>query len=226
MKLDHADHMLMVMVGLSETLVIMGDLDAAHHWRARTLTAARQSARDHDHLQVMVYVGCFHPLLMGRMDLLSTHVAELSTLIQKSPLPNWVGFGDLFSGLLQVAEGATEAGLDQALGGIQRLIAAGSFGHWWTLLPVEPCLQAGRLDSAAALLARARALRPLGDLRIDPEFLRLDAKLHLLTGGSIQDAVRKLHAARDLASATGAGLFLPRIEADLAVLSRSALETG
>lgn len=226
LKLDHADHMLMVMVGLAETLVIMGDFEAANEWRTRALDSARKSGRDHDHFQVLVYVGCFHALLMDRMDLLSTHVAELSSMIQKNPLPFWAGFCDLFSGLLLTANGETDAGLDQSLGGIQRVIDAGSFGHWWTLLPVEPCLLAGRLQDAAALLDRARVLRPLGDLRIDPEFLRLDAKLHLLTGGAVKDTVRKLHAAHELARTSGAGLFLPRIEADLAILAGSVVDAG
>lgn len=213
LRAGHSDHATMVMLGLAEAHLLVGDAATAETWRARALAAARAAARVHDEGHTLVFAGCLHPYLAGRHDEVAAHAEELAALIARRDLPNWRPFSDLFTGLLRARNGDADAGLAIAGRGAQGLVAAKAWGSWWRLLHAEACLDAGRPAEAAASLAPVRAMLELGAAQFAAEYHRLQARLALGRGDAAA-AAAILDEARDTARRQGATLFLDRIEAD------------
>ena len=156
LRTGHSDHATMVMMGLAETYLLLGDFDAAERWRLQTIATARQSERLHDIGHVLVFAGCLHPAMAGRFEDMARSAAELKNLVTKDDLPSWRGHADLFSGLALMRRGEKEEGLVRARRGIKRLLDAHAFSNCWFILFAQACFENGRLDEAAEMLALVR----------------------------------------------------------------------
>jgi tetratricopeptide (TPR) repeat protein len=226
LRTGHSDHATMVMMGLAETYLLLGDFDAAERWRLQTIATARQSERLHDIGHVLVFAGCLHPAMAGRFEDMARSAAELKNLVTKDDLPSWRGHADLFSGLALMRRGEKEEGLVRARRGIKRLLDAHAFSNCWYILFAQACLENGRLDEAAEMLALVRPSLAQGDVRFAAEFHRVDAAVTLARGGSVAEARERLKDALALAESQEALLFVDRLRRDLDMLPASGSARG
>jgi hypothetical protein len=225
MRGGHSDHAALVMLGLSEVHTLRGEADEADEWRARAHAWTRQSGRAHDECHVLSFA-ILHACLMRRDEEARAKTRLLETLTRRHALPNWVGYRDLFDGVLRCREGDREAGLPLARRGIEELRAARAFGSWWYLLHAEACIDAASWDQAEEMLDLVRPIMELGDTRFGAEYHRLAALLAHARDGDAAAAGRELVAGLELADLQGSALLRGRLAADLAALPPEALPPG
>ncbi|WBL32038.1 AAA family ATPase [Sinirhodobacter sp. HNIBRBA609] len=218
MRQGHSDHVTMVMLGLSEAYLLKGDTANAESWRNRMFDYARTMRRVHDSGHILVFVS-MHSEFLGRHDLTKGYIAELEALMAQHSLPNWVGYRDLFVGLLRAREGGVDEGLARAREGVERLITVKAFGNWWYLLYAEACAKAGRWRDVAWALDHARAISDGGDLRFAGELYRLEAHLNFERDCDPDAARALMEQGLKIARAQSGELVATRLERDLLKVS-------
>ncbi|MGG5821700.1 ATP-binding protein [Falsiroseomonas sp. HW251] len=222
MRGSHSDHTAFVLLGLSEVHTLRGETEDAATWREKARDWTRQSGRVHDECHVLAFA-ILHACLLRRDTEARRQTRLLETLTAAHALPNWIGYRDLFDGVLLCREGDSASGLPIARRGVEALVAARAFGSWWYLLHAEACLGAGALDEAAETLARVRPIMELGDVRFGGEYHRLAARLVLARGGDATEAGRELMAGLALADRQGATLLCQALSEEIAALPPGAV---
>lgn len=214
MRTGHSDHATMVMMGIAETSLLMGDLETAAVWRNRTLETAAASGRLHDRCHTLAFAGLCHNLLIREDDEARTYLAKLKALLTDHQVANWMGYLDLFEGAL-IGRAIPGQGIDIARRGFDALVADKAFGTWWLLIYAEVLLDAGITEGVAEVINMARAVATLGDQRIGAEFLRQEARWQAMRGTETGTVRALLEQALALAQQQGAGLLSELIRRDI-----------
>jgi hypothetical protein len=214
MRTGHSDHATMVMMGIAETSLLMGDLDTAAEWRTRTLETAAASGRLHDRCHTLAFAGLCHNLLIREDAMARRYLNELQTLLREHQVANWMGYLDLFEGVL-AGRAQPGKGLELAARGFDTLVEGRAFGTWWLLIYAEMLLDAGLTNGVGEVIEKARSVSTLGDQRIGAELMRQEARWQAMCGSDANIVRNLLEGALALARQQGAGLLANMIVHDL-----------
>ena len=170
-QIGPANHAVMMMVGLAECYVILGEAGQSRHWCEQALLTARADGRAHTLAQTLAFAGCFPSALSGNLEALAEHARELKALTESHELTQWRGHAELFCGITLMKQGRIEPGLALARQGVHLLVTGHAYSKVWYIVYAQACEEAGAFDDAWHGLELGAPNIAFGHTWLDAEYL-------------------------------------------------------
>jgi class 3 adenylate cyclase len=222
------NHLCSVLLALATTCALRNLTDAASHWRDQALLHAQRS---HNHLSIcqsLVFCGGHISGLLRRPEDMARYASEAHDYASKHQIAIWTPYTDLItalSHLMQPVPGLhAVAYLEKAKACIDILLTQHSaYLTTWVVFYARACLEHGRIQDGLDALLRIEERVKAGERWMEPEYLRLRARLqHAQAPGNALEVRQQLRAALAQAHQQDALIFVDAIEHDLHTLATSA----
>jgi class 3 adenylate cyclase len=217
-----------VLLALATTCALRQQTDAALHWRDQALLHAQRSNNHLSVCQALVFCGGHVSGLLRRPEDMARYAGEALDYAGKHQLPIWTPYGDLIAALSHLMRPGSAlhatAYLERAKACIDILLKQHSaYLTTWVVFYARACLAHGRLQDGLDALGRIDERVSAGERWMEPEYLRLRARLrHALAPETTPQTLLALHAAWALAQQQGAQVFIEDIQQDIRSLTGQA----
>jgi class 3 adenylate cyclase len=224
-------HICSVLLALATTCSLRQLGDAANHWRDQALLYAQRSQNHAAICQALVFSGGHVSGLWRRPEDMARYAAEAHDYASKHQLPLWTPYTDLITALsylmLPISKLHATAYLEKAKACIDVLLNQHSaYLTTWIVFYARACLEHDHFQDGIDALARIEERVATGERWMEPEYLRLRARLlHAKTPGEKLSAQRILHDALALAYQQEALIFVDTIQHDIAALAQDSHST-
>ncbi len=214
-------HVCSVLLGLATTCSLRQNADAANHWRDQALLYAQRSHNHSSICQALVFSGGHISGLWKRPEDMARYASEAHDYADKHHLPIWTPYADLITALSHLMQPIPRIHaavyLEKAKACIDVLLDQHSaYLTTWVVFYASACLEHGHIQDGLAALGRIDERVNSGERWMEPEYLRLRARLqHELAPGDALLVLQKLREALALAHQQGALAFVEAIERDI-----------
>jgi class 3 adenylate cyclase/tetratricopeptide (TPR) repeat protein len=221
-------HVCSVLLGLASTCSLRQRHEEAAHWRDQSLQYAQRSHSHSSICQALVFCGGTVSGLWRRPEDMARYASEAHDYATKHHLPIWIPYTDLITALSQLMQPVSmlhaQAYLDKAKTCIELLLTQHSaYLTAWVVFYARACLEHGRVQDGIDVLMRIEERVNTGERWMEPEYLRLRARLHhAKTPSDAPHAQRMLGEALVLAHQQDALIFVEDIQRDIEALGASA----
>jgi class 3 adenylate cyclase len=222
------NHLCSVLLALATTCTLRNLADAADHWRDQALLHAQRSQNHISICQALVFCGGHVSGMLRRPKDMSLYASEAQDYAGKHQLPIWTPYTDLIMALSQLMQPVSalhaSAYLEKAKECIDVLLTQHSaYLTTWVVLYARACLEHGRAQDGIDALLRIEERVNAGERWMEPEYLRLRARLqHAHAPGDAQLVQQRLREALALAQQQDALVFVEAIEHDILMFSPAA----
>ncbi|MGA8516443.1 MAG: adenylate/guanylate cyclase domain-containing protein [Burkholderiaceae bacterium] len=222
------NHLCSVLLALATTCALRNLTDAASHWRDQALLHAQRS---HNHLSIcqsLVFCGGHISGLLRRPEDMARYASEAHDYASKHHLPIWAPYTDLITALSLLMRPVSSlhaaAYLEKAKACIEILLTQHSaYLTTWVVFYARACLAHGRIQDGLDALARIEERVHAGERWMEPEYLRLRARLqHTQAEGDPLVPHHLLREALALAYQQDALAFVEAIGQDIQQFAPSA----
>ena len=224
-------HVCSVLLGLATTCSLRKLVLAADHWRDQALLYAQRTANHVSVCQAFVFIGGHVSGLLRRPEDMARYAKEARDYATRHQLPIWLPYADLIAvvgELMDTSRSAEELDtrLDKAKTYVDILLSQHSaYLTTWVVFYARACLERGRFQEGLDALARIDERVAAGERWMEPEYLRLKARLqHAQNPGDPGHFESLLRQALALAESQGALIFVDDILRDIQVLEPALLE--
>ena len=194
----------------------------ADHWRDQALLYAQRSANHIAVCQAFVFCGGHISGLWRRPDDMARYAKEARDYATSNQLPIWLPYADLItalSGLMSGPESGAEVSalLEKAKKCVDILLNQHSaYLTTWVVFYARACLENGRFQDGIEALERIDSRVAAGERWMEPEYLRLKARLnHAKNPGDSVALGNTLRQALAVAESQGALIFIADILQDI-----------
>jgi hypothetical protein len=221
------NHLCSVLLALATTCTLRNLTDAADHWRDQALLHAQRS---HNHIsicQALVFCGGHVSGMLRRPKDMALYASEAQDYATKHQLPIWKPYTDLIMALSHLMQPVSalhaSAYLEKAKECIDVLLTQHSaYLTTWVVFYASACLEHGRTQDGIDALMRIEERVNTGERWMEPEYLRLRARLQLAkTPGDTLPVQRMLREALALAHRQDAAIFIQDIQRDIQAIETS-----
>jgi class 3 adenylate cyclase len=221
-------HLCSVLLALATTCTLRNLTEAANHWRDQALLHAQRS---HNHIsicQALVFCGGHVSGLLRRPEDMAHYASEAHDYASKHQLPIWTPYTDLITALSHLMQPVSSlhaaAYLEKAKHCIDVLLSQHSaYLTTWVVFYARACLEHGRVQDGIDALLRIDERISAGERWMEPEYLRLRARLQQAQNpGQALDVLTALRAALALAHQQGSLVFATDIEQDILAIEQAA----
>jgi class 3 adenylate cyclase len=218
-------HVCSVLLGLATTCSLRQRDQEATHWRDQSLQYAQRSHNHGSICQALVFCGGPVSGLWKRPQDMARYASEAHDYATKHHLPIWIPYTDLITALSHLMQPVSAlhaaAYLEKAKACIEILLTQHSaYLTAWVVLYVRACLEHGRVQDGVDALARIDERVQTGERWMQPEYLRLRARLQFAqTPGDLLPVQHLLREALALAQHQDAAIFVDSIQQDIQALS-------
>ena len=224
-------HVCSVLLGLATTCSLRKLVQAADHWRDQALLYARRTANHVSVCQAYVFTGGHLSGLLRRPEEMARYAKEAHDYATRHQLPIWLPYVELIAVLGELMDSSRsdedlDAQLDKAKVYIDILLSQHSaYLTTWVVFYARACLERGRFKEGLDTLARIDGRVAAGERWMEPEYLRLKARLqHAQNPAEPRHFESLLRQALALAESQGALLFVDDILRDIKALEPALLE--
>jgi class 3 adenylate cyclase len=218
-------HVCSVLLALATTCSLRRLSKAANHWRDQALLHAQRS---HNHIavcQALVFCGGHISGLWKRPEDMARYALEAHDYADKHQLPIWIPYADLISALGELTAAGpgvnVAAQLEKAKACVDVLLNQHSaYLTTWVVFYARACLEHGHIQEGIDALSRIDARINAGERWMEPEYLRLRARLqHAQHPGDTRQLQQSLEIALALAQSQGALIFVDDIQRDISAMA-------
>jgi class 3 adenylate cyclase len=221
-------HVCSVLLGLATTCSLRRRDEEASHWRDQSLLYAQRSQSHSSICQALVFCGGHVSGLWKRAQDMARYAAEAHDYASKHQLPIWAPYTDLITALSHLMQPVPPlhavAYLEKAKSCIDVLLTQHSaYLTTWVVFYARACLEHGRVQDGIDALMRIEERVSTGERWMEPEYLRLRARLHhAKTPADALPAQNMLREALALAYQQDALIFVNDIQHDIQSLQATA----
>ena len=224
-------HVCSVLLALATTCALRKLVHAADHWREQALLYAQRTASHISVCQAFVFCGGHVSGLLRRPEDMARYAKEAHDYATRHQLPIWLPYAELIAVLGELMEGSRsaeelDARLDKAKVYVDILLSQHSaYLTTWVVFYARACLERGRFQEGLEALARIDERVAAGERWMEPEYLRLKARLQQAQNpGDPRQFASLLQQALALAQSQGALIFVDDILRDIKALEPALLE--
>jgi class 3 adenylate cyclase/tetratricopeptide (TPR) repeat protein len=214
-------HVCSVLLGLATTCSLRQRDEEANHWRDQSLQYAQRSHNHASICQALVFCGGPVSGLWKRPQDMARYASEAHDYATKHHLPIWMPYTDLITALSHLMQPVSAlhatAYLEKAKACIEILLTQHSaYLTSWVVLYARACLEQGKVQDGMDALERIEERVHTGERWMEPEYLRLRARLQLAqTPGDTLPVQDMLREALALAYQQDAAIFIQDIQQDI-----------
>jgi class 3 adenylate cyclase/tetratricopeptide (TPR) repeat protein len=225
------NHVSSVLLGLATTCSLRKLAQPADHWRDQALLYGQRSQNHAAICQTLVFCGGNVSGLWQRAEDMARYAAQAHDYASKHQLPIWLPYADLITALSHLMQPVSSlhaaAYLEKAKACIEILLTQHTaYLTTWVVFYARACLAHGQFQDGVDALLRIEERVNAGERWMEPEYLRLRARLqHAQAPEDTLVVQHHLRAALALAHQQDALIFVNAIESDLQALALATNDT-
>ncbi len=220
-------HVCSVLLALATTCSLRQQEKASTHWRDQALAYAQRSQNHVSICQALVFCGGHISGLWQRAEDMARYAGEAHDYASKHQLPIWAPYTDLITALGHLMLPAVPslhvaAYIDKANACVDVLLTQHSaYLTTWVVFYARACLTHGYVQDGLDALARIEERINMGERWMEPEYLRLRARLQYAKNpNALLEAQEMLRNALAVAHQQDAQIFMGAIAQDIQALAQ------